>query len=54
MNGLTFISKAAEHEARGARLSAQMAGEIFWCEVCGRTHPLIEHRECRKPTTGGN
>lgn len=35
---------------RGARLFADHAHEIFWCETCGRTHPLIEHRDCRKPT----
>ena len=24
-----------------------MAGENFWCETCGQSHPLIEHRRCR-------
>jgi hypothetical protein len=47
VNGLRFIS---EHAERGARLYAQLADEVFWCETCGRTHPLREHRECRKPT----
>lgn len=50
MNGVIFISKAAEDGARAARLCAQLAGEDFWCETCGRTHPLIEHRDCREPT----
>ena len=50
MNGLAFISKAQEHAERGKRLSALLAGEDFWCETCGQTHPLIEHRDCRNPT----
>ncbi len=33
--------------ARGARLYALLAGERFLCEICGRTHPLREHRICR-------
>ncbi len=32
---------------RGARLYAQLADAVFWCETCGRMHPLREHRECR-------
>jgi hypothetical protein len=46
MNGLTFITQAQLN----ARLFAEHAHENFWREVCGRTHPLIEHRECRNPT----
>ncbi len=33
---------------RGERLALEMDGERFWCETCGRTHPLIEHRRCRE------
>jgi hypothetical protein len=28
-----------------------VADEPFWCETCGGTHPLREHRDCRKGTT---
>lgn len=41
-NGLVYLADR--------RLYLQMADEIFWCETCGRTHPLREHRECREPT----
>jgi hypothetical protein len=34
---------------RGARLYAEHKDEIFWCETCGRTHPLREHQDCRNP-----
>jgi hypothetical protein len=33
--------------ARGRRLFAQLAEVPFWCETCGRLHPLAEHRRCR-------
>ena len=33
---------------RGPRLYAQLAGRLFLCETCGRTHPLREHRLCRE------
>lgn len=33
--------------ARGARLYARLAGTPFWCDNCGRLHPLAEHRDCR-------
>jgi hypothetical protein len=33
--------------ARGRRLAADLAGEEFWCEACGGTHPLREHQACR-------
>jgi len=45
LNGITFITQAE----LDARFTAEHAHEDFWCEICGRTHPLIEHRECRKP-----
>ena len=32
---------------RDARLEAHLAQALFWCDVCGGTHPLIEIRECR-------
>jgi hypothetical protein len=28
-------------------LLAWLAEQNFWCEKCGRTHPLSEHRACR-------
>jgi len=30
-----------------ARLDAELAPVPFWCDNCGRMHPLREHRECR-------
>lgn len=33
--------------ARGRRLWAELAGEAFWCESCGGSHPLREHAACR-------
>jgi hypothetical protein len=39
---------AADDAERGARLYAELAETPFWCEVCGGTHPLREHRNCRK------
>ena len=35
---------------RSARLAEQLADDEFLDETCGRTHPLREHRECRKTT----
>ena len=32
---------------RGRRLYAQLAAENFYCQHCGRSHPLREHRVCR-------
>ena len=32
---------------RGPRLFAALAAEPFWCDNCGRGHPLAEHRDCR-------
>ncbi len=32
---------------RGQRLFAQLAHVRFWCDNCGRLHPLAEHRDCR-------
>jgi hypothetical protein len=32
---------------RSKRLFALLAHERFWCDNCGRLHPLIEHRACR-------
>lgn len=40
-------SYAAPDPERDTRLYQQLASEIFWCEICGRTHPLREHRDCR-------
>jgi hypothetical protein len=45
-------------QARGRRLYALLAYTPFWCETCGRQHPLSEHRECRtgqvtEPLPGG-
>lgn len=37
-------------QERGKRLYAQLAGEPFLCETCGRVHPLREHRQCRETT----
>jgi hypothetical protein len=31
----------------GHRLYEQLAGEGFYCQNCGRLHPLREHRICR-------
>ena len=28
-------------------LYEQHADEDFWCETCGGSHPLKEHRQCR-------
>ena len=36
-----------DDQARGARLYAELAGEDFLCDTCGRMHPLREHRQCR-------
>lgn len=33
---------------RAERLYEDLAGEIFLCETCGRTHPLDEHQLCRR------
>jgi hypothetical protein len=30
------------------REPATLADTRFWCETCGRTHPLREHRHCRR------
>lgn len=32
---------------RGQRLYTLLAGSRFWCDNCGRLHPLREHRQCR-------
>jgi len=32
---------------RGPRLFAELAREPFWCDNCGASHPLAEHRDCR-------
>jgi hypothetical protein len=32
---------------RGRRLYELLQHERFWCETCGRSHPLCEHRQCR-------
>lgn len=29
------------------RLDEEMAAVRFWCDNCGRVHPLREHRTCR-------
>jgi hypothetical protein len=34
-------------EDRSERLFDALADEWFWCEHCGRTHPLWEHTKCR-------
>jgi hypothetical protein len=34
-------------EAEVRELFEDKADEPFWCESCGATHPLSEHRECR-------
>lgn len=33
--------------ARGPRLFARLAGELFYCETCKSRHPLRELRKCR-------
>ncbi len=32
---------------RGPRLFTALAAARFWCDNCGRLHPLAEHRDCR-------
>lgn len=32
----------------GRRLFAQMKGTPFFCETCGRMHPLAGHQTCRE------
>jgi hypothetical protein len=32
---------------RGPRLYNELAGTPFWCDTCGGTHPLAEHKACR-------
>lgn len=44
----TSVTSWPGDEARSERLFEEMAGEIFLCEVCGRTHPLDEHTLCRR------
>lgn len=35
--------------ARDHALYEQMAAVSFWCDTCHRSHPLREHRTCRRP-----
>jgi hypothetical protein len=50
---LAMLASAREERERRARPAsrpvrvARFATVPFWCETCGRTHPLAEHRECR-------
>lgn len=37
------LAREAEH-----RLYLQLAAERFYCEACGGSHPLSEHRLCRR------
>jgi hypothetical protein len=45
-NGARVVAWPGDVE-RAARLAAQLAGELFWCDACGARHALIEHRQCR-------
>lgn len=44
--GSRLRSVAGDAE-RGRRLYELMKDEPFWCDNCGGSHPLCEHRDCR-------
>lgn len=53
LTGRRLVYDAGQPKGRPLAPSARQecarpAEPPFWCEVCGRTHPIREHRQCRE------